>query len=228
MAQDLLANGKNNPDNVPKWMVKSCRICGGKHWAKGLCQIHYQQEYRNNPENKAKIKQYIENPDTKARIREYRKRPYVRKKHKIWMREYNKRPEVITRRRVWQKKYYKIPENYARRRAWAEKYYQNPEVKAWRNEYSKKYSKDNKEKIREIRKRYFKKHPNMVALRAKKNSFFCPNCSSFTMTSFHHPKEVKCSLCGNIIYNPKIERVAKKEIYKSRESYLKNNKEVKA
>jgi ribosomal protein S27E len=82
--------------------------------------------------------------------------------------------------------------------------------------------------MREIQKRYYDKHPEKIALRAKKLAVFCPNCATYTMTRFQRPKEIRCSMCGNILHNPKPEMVTKNIIYKSRESYLKKGEEVKA
>jgi len=60
--------------------MKTCKICGGKHLAKGLCSKHYRQL----PEVKARQREYN---------RKYYQKPEVREKKKEYLRKYNQKPE---------------------------------------------------------------------------------------------------------------------------------------
>ena len=106
--------------------MKTCKICGGKHLAKGLCSKHYQQL----PEVKAKLREYYQKPEYKARRREYYQKP----EYKAKQREYQRKPENREKKREYNRKYYQKPEVKARWRKYMREYHQKPEYKARRRE----------------------------------------------------------------------------------------------
>lgn len=243
-------------ENVPQRMIKSCRICGKSCHAYGLCKYHYQIEYRENPENEIKIKKYNlkSKEGRKAYNKQYRQRPEVVTKRRAWAKEYQKRPDVRAKRKEYnhrpdvrakklaynrehnkipeikakRKAYYEQPERKAKILAWRKQYYERPDVKARMKKAAKKYNATHRKELAEYAKKYYEKHPEKLYMRAKKLCVFCPICATYTMTIIQRPKQFKCSLCGNIMHNPKTENITKNLIYKSRESYLKRNEEVKA
>ena len=170
---------------------KLCKICGGKHHAKGLCSKCYNQlpeikertrKWKQNPEYKAKQKEYRETPEVKTRFKEYRNSPEVKAKdkerkqsseYKLWKKEYNQRPDVISRRielnqrpivKIKQKRWSEQLENKIKIKKRMKVYNQQPKRKEFSEKYRKEYRQTHKKERNEKIKQRRQEDPNFKVI----------------------------------------------------------------
>jgi hypothetical protein len=119
--------------------MKICKVegCGGKHYAKGLCNKHYSAEYRAIPENRAKIlkqsAEYRAIPENRAKKAEdnaeYRAIPENRAKAAEYGAEYGAEHRAIPENRAkaveYLAEYRAIPENRAKKAEYRKGRYKN-------------------------------------------------------------------------------------------------------
>jgi len=111
--------------------MKTCSICGKKHYAKGFCKNCYMKNYLKEPEIRARhnkymreylrkayadpefrakhlerVKIYESKPETKLKKKLYRQKPEVHKRHLEYMKRYNQKPEVKAKAKAYRRKYY--------------------------------------------------------------------------------------------------------------------------
>ena len=65
-----------------KAYMKTCSICGGRFYAKGLCRLHYYHLPEVKAKRKAYNKAYFQRPEVKAKIKAYEQLPKVKAKRK--------------------------------------------------------------------------------------------------------------------------------------------------
>ena len=109
---------------------KTCKIsgCNRPVWARGMCAMHYQRWWRNQPGNREK---------TRAYVREYAKR------HPDEIRSANFK---------WYKKNLDKVKEYGRR------YYAKKGARYFYEKYSKKWRKQHPQEWKEQKKRYYQKY----------------------------------------------------------------------
>ncbi len=173
--------------------VKTCSICGGKYFAKGLCKKHYSKAYeqtrkvqriaymkvlRQSPEFKAKQKKYEQKPERKARMKIHQKAWRESPEGKAYMQS----PKQKARLKAWRES----PEGKAYMQTYEKTRNQKPEFKTYHKNYMKIYWKTPKGKARSVvdrsRRRTTTKMGDLTKeewLEIQNRSPICPACGKF-------------------------------------------------